>query len=106
MASRGRYDVFISYSHQRDTLLARALERDLQRFTRRWYKIGASLRVFRDETNLSASPGLWKTIEGALSASSWFILMASPDAAKSPWVRREVDLARRRRQPVRHPGLA
>ena len=48
------------------------------------------LRVFRDESNLAASPELWPSIEAALERSEWFILLASPLSAKSVWVRREV----------------
>lgn len=83
------YDAFVSYSHDQDRVLAEALQSELQRFARPWYRARA-LRIFRDETNLSASPGLWPAIERALEASSWFVLMASPGSAKSPWVKREI----------------
>jgi len=46
--------------------------------------------VFRDEASLSATPALWPSIERALSGSEFFILLASPDAAVSEWVNREV----------------
>ena len=48
------------------------------------------MRIFRDTTNLAASPHLWQSIEQALRASDWFVLMASPAAAASPWVDREI----------------
>ena len=83
------YDAFVSYSHGQDAALARALQSELERFARPWYRPRA-VRVFRDATNLSASPGLWQSIEQALEASSWFILMASPASAASEWVRKEV----------------
>lgn len=83
------YDAFVSYSHGQDRVLAAALQSELQRFTRPWYRARA-LRIFRDETNLSANPGLWPAIEQALETSSWFVLMASPSSAKSPWVKREI----------------
>jgi WD40 repeat protein len=38
---------------------------------------------------------LWATIEEALAASEWFILLASPEAANSPWVEKEIDFWRR-----------
>jgi hypothetical protein len=63
-----RYDAFVSYSHQQDRVLAEALQAELQTFARPWYRPRA-LRIFRDETNLSAAPGLWPTIERALEAS-------------------------------------
>ena len=71
LATRAKYDAFISYSHGSDLLLAEALQHDLERFARPWYRPRVT-RVFRDLTNLSASPGLWSTIEKALHASSWF----------------------------------
>jgi predicted NACHT family NTPase len=48
------------------------------------------LRVFRDTTNLAANPDLWSSIEKALASSAWLVLMASPHAAQSKWVNREV----------------
>jgi len=83
------YDGFISYSHARDGRLAPALQRGLHRFAKPWYRRRA-LRVFRDETNLAADPGLWSSIEQALASSRFFILLASPDAAASKWVDKEV----------------
>ena len=83
------YDVFISYSHVLDGALARALQTGLERFARPWYRPRA-LRVFRDNASLSANPGLWSSIEKALASSAWLVLMASPNAARSPWVDREV----------------
>lgn len=50
--------------------------------------------MFRDKTSLSASPSLWSSIEAALSDSRFFILLASPEAASSPWVRKEIDFWR------------
>jgi WD40 repeat protein len=47
--------------------------------------------VFRDKTSLSANPALWSSIERALSESEYFLLLASPQAAGSSWVKREVD---------------
>ena len=83
------YQAFISYSHKADGQLAPALQRELQRFGIPWYGPPA-LRLFRDETSLSATPGLWPAIETALQDSEHFLLLASPDAAKSEWVQREV----------------
>jgi WD40 repeat protein len=44
---------------------------------------------------------LWPTIEKALAAADWFVLLASPEAAKSPWVEKEVDFWRRNKSPER-----
>lgn len=83
------YDAFISYSHAWDRDVAQALQRALQGFGRPWYR-PRSLRLFRDETNLTASPHLWRDIEQGLRRSRWLVVMASPSAAASPWVRQEI----------------
>ena len=84
------YHAFISYSHAGDGRLAPSLQKGLQRFAKPWYRARA-LRVFRDEASLSANPHLWASIEQALAASRHFILLASPEAAASPWVAREAE---------------
>jgi hypothetical protein len=61
----------------------------VQRFATPWYRL-RTLHLFRDQTALSASSGLWTAIEAALSRAAWFVLFASPDAAASIWVEREV----------------
>jgi WD40 repeat protein len=87
---RGKlFDGFISYSHAADGRLAPALQKGLQRFTKPWYRARA-LHVFRDDESLSANPHLWTSIEQALDASRFFILLAAPQAASSRWVAREV----------------
>ncbi|MGH7866456.1 MAG: TIR domain-containing protein, partial [Candidatus Dormibacteraceae bacterium] len=83
------YDAFISYSHALDGVLAPTLQTGLERFAKPWYRSRA-LRVFRDTTSLSANPDLWASIEKALASSDWLVLMASPKAARSEWVNREV----------------
>src|SRR6185503_10280042 len=61
----------------------------LHRLGKPWHTLRA-LRVYRDETNLAAEPGLWPSIEAALSQSRFLILMASPEAARSKWVAKEL----------------
>ena len=56
-AGNRAYDAFVSYSHAADGRLAPALQRGLQSLAKPWYRRRA-LRVFRDETSLSASPEL------------------------------------------------
>ena len=83
------YDGFISYSHAADDRLAPALQRGLQRLAKPWNSRRA-LRIFRDETGLSTNPHLWSAIEGSLDESEWFVLLASPEAAASEWVNKEI----------------
>jgi WD40 repeat protein len=101
-----RYDAFISYSHAADGKLAPTLHDGLQRFATpwralRWANPVRALRVFQDQASLSANPGLWPTIERALTAAEWFVLLASPEAAKSPWVGKEIDFWCRNKSPER-----
>jgi WD40 repeat protein len=85
-----RYRAFISYSTAADGALAPSLQAGLQRFAKPWYRIRA-IRVFRDQTGLGVTPSLWGSIEKALQASDYFILLASPGAAESKWVEQEID---------------
>lgn len=84
------YNAFISYSHSANGELVSALHSALHRFAKPWYKPRA-LRIFRDRINLSVSPSLWNRIQEALDDSEFFILLASPKAATSAWVLKEVE---------------
>ena len=83
------YDAFISYSHLADDALAATLQAGLESFATPWFR-SRTLRVFRDTTDLSATPGLLSGITVALNAASWFVLVASQQAARSRWVAEEV----------------
>lgn len=83
------YHAFISYSHAADGRLAPYLQRALQKFAKPWYRRQA-LRIFRDQTSLSVNPGLWSSIVSALDGAQFFIYLASPEAARSSWVQKEV----------------
>ncbi len=83
------YHGFISYSHAADGNLAPAVQRALHTLAKPWYRRRA-LRVFRDKTSLAANSALWPAIEQALGDSEWFLFMASPPAAQSHWVQKEL----------------
>jgi tetratricopeptide (TPR) repeat protein len=83
------YDAFVSYSHAKDKPIAAALQSVIQQLGKPWYRRRA-LRIFRDDTSLSATPSLWPAIEHALAQSRFLIVLASPEAAASPWVNKEV----------------
>jgi hypothetical protein len=87
--SSARYAAFMSYSRTADGELAPALQQALQRFAKPWNKQRA-LRVFRDDANMSANPDLWSNIQRALDEAEFFMLLASPEAATSTWVNKEV----------------
>jgi tetratricopeptide (TPR) repeat protein len=90
VSTRPRFKAFISYSLAADGKLAPRLQSALQSFAKPWYTLRAC-RVFRDETSLATTPALWPAIERALLDSEYFILLASPKAAESPWVSRELE---------------
>jgi MTH538 TIR-like domain (DUF1863) len=83
------YDAFISYSHAQDKPVAAALQTAVQRLGKPWYRRRA-LRIFRDDTSLSATPHLWPSIEEALARSRYLILLVSPQSAASQWVGKEI----------------
>jgi hypothetical protein len=84
------YKAFMSYSHAADGKLAPALQRGIQRLGKPWYRRPV-VQVFRDETSLSANPGLWSGIKSALEQCEYFLLMGSVQSAASAWVHREVE---------------
>ncbi len=84
------FDGFISYSHAADGRLAPAVQRGLQALAKPWHRRRA-LWIFRDQTGLAVTPALWTSITKALDSSEYFVLMASPEAAKSPWVNKEIE---------------
>src|SRR4051794_33973244 len=83
------YDAFISYSQRGDKPIAQALRSVIQTIGKPWWKV-RSLNVFLDATSLSAAPGLWQSIAEKLDRARYLILLASPEAAASKWVDREV----------------
>ncbi len=83
------YHVFISYSHASQHTLSQAVEQGLKRLLRGPFQRSA-LNVFRDESALSAGHDGIEQILRHLSKSHWFLLIASPAAAQSPWCKREL----------------
>lgn len=84
------HDAFISYSHAADSELANRLEAGLQRFAKPWYRV-RQLRIFRDAANLNLTPNLWDGIVSELGSASHLVYLASPEAAASKWVCKEID---------------
>ena len=82
------YDAFISYDHD-DRAVAHGIQRGLKRIGRRFGQPPA-LRVFRDSTDLTASPDLWGKVTEALDRSRYLVVVQSPSAVASKWVNREV----------------
>jgi MTH538 TIR-like domain (DUF1863) len=84
------YKAFLSYSHEADSALAGELQHSLQQFAKPYY-VRRAISVFRDQTDLGANPGLWSRIAEMLDASEYLLLLASPSATQSRWVKREID---------------
>lgn len=84
------YNGFLSYSHGDQTELAADIQRALHSIARPWYRARA-LRIFRDKSSITPSASLWREIQAALETAEFFILLASPGAAQSPWVGKEVE---------------
>ncbi|MFF1399982.1 toll/interleukin-1 receptor domain-containing protein [Streptomyces sp. NPDC058287] len=87
--NRFTYDAFISYSRAADGDLARVLQHGLHTFAKPWYRLRA-LRVFRDEGSLAAGSQLWGSLQEAMDASHFFVLLACEQSARAPWVEQEV----------------
>jgi WD40 repeat protein/Flp pilus assembly protein TadD len=87
MAER-KYEAFISYKHGSILPFAQRLARSL-----RTYATGLFARprnIFRDEDHLVPTDSLPELIHRTLENSAHLLLLASPEAASSPWVDREL----------------
>jgi hypothetical protein len=80
---------FLSYNQRADRVLATELERALEQFAKKWYHRRA-FDVFRDTSSLAANPGLWSALEATLDDSEFYVLLACPESAASPWVGKEL----------------
>lgn len=104
MAAARPFRAFVSYSHA-DSAFAAWLQRKLEgyRLPRRLAGQVAPLPgqaqgrigpVFRDRADLSAATDLSAAVREGIAASSALVVVASPDAARSQWVEREIALFR------------
>jgi tetratricopeptide (TPR) repeat protein len=94
-----RYWAFLSYSHH-DKLIAKRLQRQLETYRVPRRLVGRETSVgqvparvtpvFRDRDELHAGADLKASVQEALSRSRWLIVVCTPDAARSPWVNREI----------------
>jgi len=80
------YDAFISYAHE-DRPVAAGIQKGLHRIGRRMGQLHA-LRVFRDATDLTASPDLWGKVTEAMDRARYLIVVLSSHAVASTWVNR------------------
>ena len=104
-AEAGAHDVFISYRSSRspDREIAEQLQKTLEAYPvplslrkslarpARFAWLPSRLRVFRDSSDLSATPDLWHAIRSELLRSRWLVVVCSPGTSQSPWIAKEID---------------
>jgi TIR domain len=86
-----RYDVFLSYSHA-DAALAERISRRIRNYRppRAAGLPRRKLEVFRDRERLTANPDLAQLLADTVGVSTHLVLLASPSAAQSEYVDKEV----------------
>lgn len=84
-----RHHAFLSYNHGADATLAAAFQRGLEHIAKPLLKLRA-MNVFRDATDLTASPALWPGIVAHLESAEWLLVFACPAWAASMWCNKEL----------------
>ncbi len=84
------HDIFLSYSRQDSEMMVR-MSRDLR---------AAGFTVWTDEGIEPGAPSWKMEIERAISDAALLVVLLSPDAAQSKWVRAEIDYAETREKPL------
>lgn len=84
-----KYDAFISYSRIVDTESAKALQLALSRFDKSFFGTRSS-RIFVDTPDSTPTDSLPTKLTDALERSKYFILLASPEAARSQLIEEEL----------------
>jgi len=83
-----RYKAFISYKHASSGAFAERLELALKSYAKPLWR--PPLAIFRDEKYLKPGLDLPQMIRQALDESEYLIYLASPEAAKSSWIKDEL----------------
>jgi WD40 repeat protein len=98
-----RYAAFLSYARV-DKAVAARLQGWLEQFRipEKIARAGAPIgKIFRDETDFVANANLSKHIESMLDESAALVVLASPSAAQSEWVNKEITYFRTHYETVR-----
>jgi len=83
------FDAFISYKRDTEGRTAAALCHAVRRIGVPFYR-RSPLRIFRDDEVLQAGTSLPRSVEQAIRASRYLVVLCSPGAAASPWVDKEI----------------
>jgi WD40 repeat protein len=86
--SEFNYKAFISYKHGSSTHFAADLESALKQYAKPL--LSPPIKIFRDEKYIVPNIDLPRLITDALDDSEFLLLLASPEAARSPWVQDEL----------------
>ena len=89
-ADMAAYKAFISYNHGAEEGFAAPFQEALEKLAKPWRK-RRGRRVMLDEKAMSAGSSLSDTIEAKLASSEWLVMLASPQAADSPWCNDELE---------------
>ena len=84
------FKAFISYKHNVVSDFVKRFEYALKQYGKP--VLSAPIRIFRDENHLRPGVNLPQLIRSALEDSEFLILLASPEAAASDWVKEELDI--------------
>ncbi len=87
------YKAFISYKHS-DTEQGKAFVQRLESALKRYAKplLSPPIKLFRDEVSMMPGADLPGLIRAGLEQSEFLVLLASPEAAASPWVKDELNI--------------
>ncbi|MGW4714718.1 hypothetical protein [Nocardia sp. NPDC004260] len=84
------YGAFLSYSGERDRAVLPLVQNAIEKLPRPWYRFPRT-RIFLDYSGVPIGAELWGKIVAGLSRSEWLVVVASPEAAGSKWVDREIE---------------
>lgn len=83
-----QYKAFISYKHASSSEFAERLELALKSYAKPLWR--PPIAIFRDEKYMTPGLNLPQMIREALAQSEYLIYLASPEAAKSSWIKDEL----------------
>lgn len=93
----GGYDAFLSYSHKRDGDFSRVVHYAVETFGTSLFR-SRSLRVFKDDASLRMTDDLWAEIKRHVESAKYLLVLMSPEAAASKWVKDEIEAFIEKRQ--------